>query len=195
MTRAERVAVNRESVLEAARRVFLAQGYAGATLEAIADEAGFSKGVMYSQFDSKADLFFALLEARIQTRAAQNEAIAKAHPGRNTLVELIRAGEKDSRTERGWAQLLLEFRLHAARVPEVNERYAVLHARACAGVARVLKRAYAAEGMKPPAAPKHLAALVIACGAGITLENLAADVPSSVATAFIVRGLGATDIR
>ena len=65
LTRAEQSERNRGLVLAAARRVFLARGYHGATLEQIADEAGFSKGVVYSQFESKADLFLGLLEARI----------------------------------------------------------------------------------------------------------------------------------
>ena len=59
LTRAEQSERNRGLVLAAARRVFLARGYHGATLEQIADEAGFSKGVVYSQFESKADLFLA----------------------------------------------------------------------------------------------------------------------------------------
>jgi AcrR family transcriptional regulator len=54
LTRAEQSERNRGLVLAAARRVFLARGYHGATLEQIADEAGFSKGVVYSQFESKA---------------------------------------------------------------------------------------------------------------------------------------------
>ena len=68
---------NRALVLAAARRVFLERGYAGATLEAIADEAGFSKGVVYSQFAGKPDLFLALLErphrraGRPRTRASR----------------------------------------------------------------------------------------------------------------------------
>ena len=64
MSRPEQAERNRALVLAAARRAFLARGYHGATLEQIADDAGFSKGVVYSHFDSKADLFLALLEAR-----------------------------------------------------------------------------------------------------------------------------------
>ena len=66
LSRPEQVHRNRGLVLEAARRVFLERGYAGATLEAIAEEAGFSKGVVYSQFAGKPDLLLALLEARIE---------------------------------------------------------------------------------------------------------------------------------
>ena len=77
---AEQSERNRGLVLAAARRVFLARGYHGATLEQIADEAGFSKGVVYSQFESKADLFLGLLEARISERAAENVRLAESLP-------------------------------------------------------------------------------------------------------------------
>ena len=81
LSRTEQVGRNRALVLDAARRVFLARGYHAATLEQIAEEAGFSKGVVYSQFDSKADLFLALLEARISERAVENARLAESMPG------------------------------------------------------------------------------------------------------------------
>jgi len=81
LTRAEQAGRNRVLVLDAARRVFLARGYHNATLEQIADEAGFSKGVVYSQFASKADLFLALLDARIAERAEENARLAESLPG------------------------------------------------------------------------------------------------------------------
>jgi AcrR family transcriptional regulator len=49
----------------------------------IAEEAGFSKGVVYSQFASKADMFLALLEARIAERADQNERLAAGLDGKD----------------------------------------------------------------------------------------------------------------
>ena len=118
---------NRASVLAAARRVFLAKGYAGATLEAIAEEAGFSKGVVYSQFGGKADLFLALLDARIDERAAQNEqsqplpAPAGAPP---RCCPCCTNFDRDAHVEAGWARVLIEFRSVAMRDPELNRRYA-----------------------------------------------------------------------
>ena len=79
------------SCLRRRARVFMARGYAGAGLEAIAEEAGFSVGIMYSQFGSKADLFFALLERRIEDRALQNERIAKELAGAEACGT-VRAG-------------------------------------------------------------------------------------------------------
>ena len=52
----------RQEILEAARRVFGARGYAGATLDEVAREAEFAKGTLYSYFDSKAELFTALMD-------------------------------------------------------------------------------------------------------------------------------------
>ena len=65
LSRAEQNDRNRALLLAAARRVFLERGYYAATLDQIADEAGFSKGAVYSRFASKADMFLALLEDRI----------------------------------------------------------------------------------------------------------------------------------
>src|SRR5580692_1781416 len=78
LSRAEQNDRNRALLFAAARRVFLARGYHAATLEQIADEAGFSKGVVYSRFASQADMFLALLEDRITERAAQNAAPRRA---------------------------------------------------------------------------------------------------------------------
>ena len=83
LSRAEQNDRNRALLLAAALRVFLARGYHAATLELIADEAGFSKGVVYSRFTSKADMFLALLTDRIAERAAQNASAA------GQLVEFV----------------------------------------------------------------------------------------------------------
>src|ERR1700759_1262541 len=102
MRRVEQVERNRERVLAAAQRVFIARGYAGATLEAIADEAGFSKGVVYSQFGSKPDLFFALLEPRKELRAAHHRQAVAGLAGVEAFTALIRAGAEDAESEPGW---------------------------------------------------------------------------------------------
>src|ERR1700754_1034598 len=102
LRRAEQVERNREAVLDAAHQVFIQRGYAGASLEAIAEEAGFSKGVVYSQFGSKPDLFIALLERRIEDRAAHNERIAEQLAGAEALRALVAAAREDAAANPGW---------------------------------------------------------------------------------------------
>ena len=181
MSRDEQVERNRRLVLEAARRVFLARGYASASLDAIAEEAGFSKGVVYSQFDSKADMFLALLEARISERAEQNEQLAEQLGGRQLAEAVPALALSLRRAEPEWMQLVMEFRLHAARVPELNRRYAQLHERTVDGLASVYARLHERAGTTPRYPARVLAQLELAISRGAFLEELAhpgaADLP------------------
>src|SRR5436190_24024167 len=115
LSRAEQTERNRTLVLAAARRAFLKRGYHGATLDRIANAAGFSKGVVYSQFNDKADLFLALLEARIDDRADQNERIAAGLAGERGVAALFEHAVRVARSEPEWGLLVTEFRVHAAR--------------------------------------------------------------------------------
>lgn len=60
-TRLEQQAETRASVIAAARRIFLERGFHGTSLAAVATEAGFTKGAVYSNFESKTQLGLAVL--------------------------------------------------------------------------------------------------------------------------------------
>jgi len=73
--RAER----RAQILEAFARVLAAHGYAGATIAAVAEEAGVARGLVHHHFTDKADLLASLLQELIdrfrrRTRAIQESA-------------------------------------------------------------------------------------------------------------------------
>jgi AcrR family transcriptional regulator len=193
LRREAQVERNRGQLLSAARRVFLKHGFHGATLDVIAEEAGFSKGVVYSQFDSKADLFLALLEARIAERAAQNERIVReTRDPAAAFAALVAWAERLAAVEPEWALLVLEFRTHAARDPALNARYAAAHARTVEGVGRALSQLLAGAGIEPAAPPQTLAALVLSVGAGLTLEKFARPDPTVAAAAstLLARAIG-----
>ena len=64
LSRKESQIQTRERLLEAGLRVFSRRGYYAASVDEIAAEAGFSKGAVYSNFESKEDLFLALIDKR-----------------------------------------------------------------------------------------------------------------------------------
>ncbi|WP_168211709.1 TetR/AcrR family transcriptional regulator [Ruania zhangjianzhongii] len=64
-SRREQQQLTRDALIRAGRVVFARDGYHQANLTLIATEAGYSKGAVYSNFDSKADLFLAMLEENI----------------------------------------------------------------------------------------------------------------------------------
>ena len=166
LTRAERGEQTRAELLAAARAEFLDAGYHGATLDRIAAAAGYTKGAVYSRYASKADLFLDLLEARIDARAADNERRADALVGVAGLTELLVHWRATDREDQAWTLLVMEFRIHAARDPALNARYAALHERTIAGVARTLERVLGA------AADPGVARTVLAIGTGTTLEHV-----------------------
>jgi AcrR family transcriptional regulator len=173
LSRAEQNDRNRALLLAAARRVFLERGYYAATLDQIADEAGFSKGAVYSRFASKADMFLALLGDRITERAAQNARLAAELAGTGNFAALLEAAERAERGAPGWRLLVTEFRVHAARDPELNRRYAALHVRTLDGVAQVFTEISKENAGGIPFPPRQLAELWLAIETGRALEQIA----------------------
>lgn len=72
-TQAERSATTRVALVEAARRLFAAHGFAGVGTEAIVREAAVSRGALYHQFADKTELFAAVLED-VEREVAQHLA-------------------------------------------------------------------------------------------------------------------------
>jgi AcrR family transcriptional regulator len=173
LSRAEQNDRNRALLLAAARRVFLERGYYAATLDQIADEAGFSKGAVYSRFASKADMFLALLEDRIAERAAQNVRLAGEVAGTGNFAALLDLAERAERGAPGWRLLVTEFRVHAARDPELNRRYAALHAQAVDGVAHIFAEVSKEDARDLPLPPRQLAELWLTIETGRALEQIA----------------------
>jgi AcrR family transcriptional regulator len=195
LNREEQVERNRAALLAAARRVFLAKGYAGASLDAITAESGFSKGVVYSQFTSKGDMFLGLLEERIAQRAAQNEKVSGPLSGAAGVAALLRAGMRDGEAEPEWARLLIEFRAHAARDAELNERYAALHGRTLKQLEATLAGIHTRAGRKPRRPLHVMAELILAFATGKALERAANPnaLPETHVTPMLVAALGLED--
>jgi AcrR family transcriptional regulator len=171
-TRLEITESNRRGVLEAARGQFLDKGFHGASLDAIAEEAGFSKGVVYSQFGSKNELFLALLAERIEQRHERLRELAAALSGPEGLEALARDATGASADSAAWQALLLEFRAHAARDAALNDRYLALHRRTIGYVSEILADLFERGGSPPPLPLAMLATLFLAIGTGLTAELL-----------------------
>lgn len=194
MARAEQVAENDARLIAAAREVFIERGYHAASLDQVAEAAGLTKGAVYARFDSKADLMFALLDARIAERAAELAAVASETRGSpdRTAAALGAQWQARSRKERGWALLFLEFRVHVARDKRLSARFAKTHARMRHAMAAAIELGGAPPGMSS----EDAARVALAVGTGFALERLAegASFPDDLyarTNAALVRGLTA----
>src|SRR3954452_23615459 len=66
LTPERRRAQTRRPLLDAAAVVFARKGFHGATIDEVAQTAGFTEGAVYSNFKDKEATFFALIDDRIE---------------------------------------------------------------------------------------------------------------------------------
>jgi AcrR family transcriptional regulator len=78
----------REKIVEAAERVMRERGLARSTTKEIARAAGYSEGTLYKHFESKEDLFLAVLAERLPSFLALVEELP-ARVGRGTVRETL----------------------------------------------------------------------------------------------------------
>src|SRR5271156_4965846 len=80
LSRAQQQAVTRERLLAAAEQVIARHGYGGASIDLITAEAGYSKGAVYSNFESKEAVFLELLRLYMERDMAELERIVSLEP-------------------------------------------------------------------------------------------------------------------
>jgi len=163
----------REQLLDAAARVFAERGYRGASVEAIAAEAGVTKGALYWNFENKEDLFFSLLEERVDRRVRllveQTETVA----GEDTVPPLVSREISDVVDEQRQMLLLThEYWSLAARDPELSARYAERQRSLRELVAHGIVAHHEATSVALTADPQELATAVIALANGLAMDRI-----------------------
>ena len=106
-------------LLDAAFEVFAATGFGQASIEAVCDAAGFTRGAFYSNFTDLDELFFALYDERAGLIAGQlADSLDAADAALEVPVaELVGRVADVLLLDRTWLLVKTEFLLHAARRP------------------------------------------------------------------------------
>ncbi len=172
-TREERKARTRAELLDAAERLFVRDGFHATSVDAIADEARFTKGAVYSNFESKEDLFLAVYERRVERAVREMEgAIAAADDPAAGIERLAAEAAARRAQEDGWLAVFFEFWAHALRDPKLRERFAALHSRFLGPLVAATAQAFAKRGAEPYEEPRKLATAWNAMQLGLLLERL-----------------------
>src|SRR5215212_8665685 len=130
LSRAERREQTRQELLSAAEACFVSRGFHASSVDEVAERAGFTKGAVYSNFDSKEDLFFAVYERRVDRRVEEMEAAAREAPTAAEAFERMAPGSEGRRESGdGWLAVFFEFWAHVLRHPELKQRFAAQHRR------------------------------------------------------------------
>ncbi|AEF42172.1 Putative TetR family transcriptional regulator [Hoyosella subflava DQS3-9A1] len=114
MSRAESQAQTRKHLIRTAQRMLLAQGYAATSLEAIADEAGFSKGAVYSNFKNKDALCREVLRHIRADHAAALVTEVSSATSFQELLDSFAAWSERTIGDQKWSTLEAEFAVRAS---------------------------------------------------------------------------------
>lgn len=119
----ERTDTTLRELLDAAETIFVRDGFERAQVEAIAAETGRSRGAVYAHFESKEDLFLALLERRIRSHMQEWQEVLRDTRTEEERRRIARERYPRKALSPEWALLLLEFKLFALRNPESRKKF------------------------------------------------------------------------
>jgi len=125
----QRTDATRKALLESARRIFARDGFEAARIEDIAASTGHTRGAFYAHFESKEELFFALLEHESQRRVEELRAIFERTVNQQEHLDALREFYVRRTLDPHWVMLTLEFKLFAVRHPRLRARLAATHRR------------------------------------------------------------------
>lgn len=166
LTREESRKLTRANLLDSAAEMFARRGFHGASVEEIAEEAGYSRGAVYSNFSGKEEMFLALFDRRQERdKEVFFEALNSPDAAREDLERAI--GE-----DRTWSLLELEFFLYAARAPEAGEKLAERYRAWNAEFSEFLEQWLAERDLDPMLDAEHLSRLITAVGNGLGQQAL-----------------------
>jgi AcrR family transcriptional regulator len=173
LTRKEKQAHTRECLMQSAATVFARRGLQQASIDEVAEDAGFTKGAFYANFKNKEELFLAMLDERFAKRiadierviASEGSAAEKARRYGDVFAESLRA-------DREWERLFFEFSVYAVRDEDFRQEL-VTRYRAMRGRIAAALQADAHQYGKEPALPLDQVALMTsAMSNGFALEKL-----------------------
>src|SRR5919112_1271195 len=172
LTRAEKRERTYEELILAAEKLFIEKGFHATSVDEIALEAGYTKGAVYSNFESKEDLFFAVYERRAAPGAAGYERVLReAGPVLGSDRMVSEAARRRGR-EDGWLAVFFEFWAHVVRRPELRERFAKIHARVLEPIVEAMERHVKERGTVLPVETRQYTVAVYAMTIGLSLERL-----------------------
>ena len=172
-TRRQKQAETRSSLLRSAAKLFCRHGLEGASVDDVAQDAGFTKGAFYSNFKSKEELFLVMMDEKFSAElervdrllAGTGEARDEANAAAEDFVRYI-----DSDPE--WPRLYFEFVAYAARNEEFRQELATRHRALRARLAEVFERWSADFPARPDIPIADIAAMTDFMADGFLLDRL-----------------------
>jgi AcrR family transcriptional regulator len=172
LTRREKQQRTRSSLLSAATKVFCRNGLEGASVDQVAQAAGYTKGAFYANFKSKEELFLVMLDERF---AGELERIDGALSGSEEPHTEARAAAADFIHFAGdddWPRLYFQFVAHAARDDEFRQELATRQQAMREKLAETLGRWKDSHDARPALPLEDVTAMIYCMADGFLVDRM-----------------------
>jgi len=172
LTRKEKQAKTRSSLLRSAAKLICRKGITGASVDDIATEAGYTKGAFYANFKTKEEMFLVMLDERYATELERLEAHL---PGEEPVEEVRQSAEdfiRFVRSDPEWPRLYFEFVVYAARNPEFREELATRNRAMRERIAEVIRNWAADFPTEAPFPLEDIARMLFCLADGFLVQQL-----------------------
>src|ERR1700733_9089636 len=153
LTREESRAQTRATLIAVGRRHFLRYGFGGAVAEKIAEDAGYSRGALYSNFDGKEDLFVAVIREEQARHLNVFQSLLKDEPSGKKRLKKMRDAIAELMTDHDWIVLRAEFEVGALRSEHIRQSFVEAHRQqlndGCDPIRDVLRSPEVTSRLKP----------------------------------------------
>jgi AcrR family transcriptional regulator len=173
LTRKQKQEQTRSCLLESAARVFARRGMSGASIDDVAEDAGYTKGAFYANFKNKEELFLAMLDESFSERIAETEqALATDEPPPEQARHWASEFAHTIRSDPEKVRLSFEFKSHAMRSEDFRQelvtRFATLRQR----LETIYRRRAEELGLEPAIPLDRIVRMTIAMADGWELWQL-----------------------
>ena len=171
----------RERLMDAAFEVFAEVGVHSASVEAICERAGFSRGAFYSNFESKEELFFALSDREVDSTLLKASDLARevlpAAPAdqSDVVADVVRTMIAFVGGEANWHRIVAEYRLLAMRDGAIAPRYVDFSRRLNDRVVELLQTVTLGAGLRFVGDLQLISRTLLALFGAITEDQLLAS--------------------
>jgi AcrR family transcriptional regulator len=171
LSRKEKQAHTRSSLMKSAAKVFCRQGMERASIDQVAEDAGYTKGAFYANFKSKEELFLAMLDEHFQEhveeveRAFADSEESPPEQARHAAADFVRSLHADPERSR----LFQEFYAYAIRDDDFRQELVTRFATLRAQFERIYQRRADEYGLSLDIPMERIVRMVIAMADGFAL--------------------------
>ncbi|MGN8273694.1 TetR/AcrR family transcriptional regulator [Pseudomonas sp. SMV71] len=169
--REESQQLTRDKLFDTATDLMIKKGFHAASVNVISEEAGFSKGAFFSNFESKSDLLLQLTQRFKRVEIDRLSATLNAGYTSEQLAQGLNAYIDTLKNNTSCAILDAELQLIALRDEEFSAHYYDLHEENSVALGKLIAIIFNHAGKKPPLADAALARTFTALSEGLILQG------------------------